>query len=140
MAVTLALEKILPENVAKWITVIAKTHNACPEFLLSGILSSVSSMIGPGIKVRVSKTYAEPVNIYLVNVAYPGSGKSQAYGLTVRDFGNKRDLLDDYSRGGIVAHLETNPRAYLHYEEMGGFFDTFFKKQNEGSGERAFMC
>lgn len=142
--VLMPLKEILPDRCYEWLETISFAYNTRPEFVFTSAMVVTSALVGPKLKVSVSQTYQEPLNLFLVNVAYPGSGKSQAFRMTSTIDAlpiSRRDIfLDDYTRRGLTAHLSQQNIALMAYEEMSGFFEGMFKRQNEGSGERAFIC
>ena len=80
-------------------------------------------------------------------MGYPGSGKSQAYRMTVRDPLQLLNppmctmLVDDYTKRGLFKHLQSHDgRVLLAHEEMGAFFDIVQKRQLEGNAERQLYC
>lgn len=143
MAIPMNMENILDNNKMKWLETISAAHNTRLEFLYGGCLTTAAAMCGPEITVKISNNYTEPLNIFMVTLGYPGMGKSQSFQLTVKDAIpaiHKDILVDDFTRKGLVAHLEQTSIGFMAYEEMGGFFDNTLKRQAEGTGERAFFC
>ena len=61
----------------------AKSHNAAPEYVFVRALATTAVVMGPKSFVKVRETYKEPTNIFAICVGFPGSGKSQAYRMTV---------------------------------------------------------
>ena len=141
--ISMPLKEIMPVEVSKWMETLADSYNTKFEFVFNAAMAVTSCIVGPDVFVEVRRTYREPLNLFILNVAYPGSGKSQAYRLAVADAlpHNLRDILvDEYTKRGLVAHLEKSSSALLAYEEVSGFFDCLFRRHSEGSGERAFVC
>ena len=78
--------------------------------------------------MKVRETYSEPTNIYVVCVAEPGVGKTQAICLSVLDPLSAIGLpishiyVDDYTRQGLFTHLKKQV-ALMAYGEISSFFD-----------------
>jgi len=78
-------KEAVPEEISDWFHTLAKSHNTAPEFLFCGCLTTVATLMGPLSSVKVRETYSERTNLYLVCVAEPGVGKTQAIRLSVLD-------------------------------------------------------
>lgn len=137
----------VPDKVKKWYEAFAKSHNTAPEYVFIGTLVTTAALMGPKSFVKVRKTYLEPTNLFAISVGFPGSGKSQAYKMTVREPLDALEsplssmLVDDYTKRGLFRHLQSHEgRALLAHEEMGAFFDLVQKRQLEGNGERQLYC
>ena len=137
----------VPKKIHTWFETYAKSHNTAPEYVLIGALVTTAAIMGPKSFVKVRQTYQEPTNLYAICVGFPGSGKSQAYRMTVSEpllaleppFSNM--LVDDYTKRGLFKHLQRHDgRALLAHEEMGAFFDLVQKRQLEGNAERQLYC
>lgn len=146
-AVRFPWKEAVPENIGKWFHTYAKSHNTAPEYVFMGALVTTASIMGPRSFVKVRDTYQEPTNLYAICVGYPGSGKSQAYRMTIRDPLQSLEppmsamLVDDYTKRGLFKHLQSHEgRALLAHEEMGAFFDLVQKRQLEGNAERQLYC
>jgi len=99
-------KEAVPEEISDWFHTLAKSHNTAPEFLFCGCLTTVATLMGPLSSVKVRETYSEPTNLYLVCVAEPGVGKTQAIRLSV---------LDPLSAiGPPLSHIHVN-----HYTRQG---------------------
>ena len=110
-------KEAVPERISDWFHIVAKSHNTAPEFLFCGCLTTVATLMGPLSSVKVRETYFEPTNIYLVCVAEPGVGKTQAILLSVLDplsaIGPPISHIhvDDYSYQARSLYAPEEPRA-----------------------------
>ena len=137
----------MPKKVCNWFETFAKAHNTSPEYLLVGSLVTTAALMGPKCIVKVRDTYTELTNLFAICVGFPGSGKSQAYRMAVREpldalkSALSTMLVDDYTKRGLFRHLQSHEgRALLAHEEMGAFFDLVQKRQLEGNAERQLYC
>ena len=137
----------IPEKIRDWFEVFGKSHNTAPEYVFVGALVTAAAIMGPKCFVRVRETYQEPTNLFAICIGFPGSGKSQAYNMTVRQplqsliSPLSTMLVDDYTKKGLFRHLQNHDgRALLAHEEMGAFFDLIQKRQLEGNAERQLYC
>lgn len=138
---------VVPEKSRMWFEAFAKSHNTAPEYVFVGALVTTAVVMGPKSFVKVRETYEEPTNLFAICVGFPGSGKSQAYRMTVREPLESLSsplstiLVDDYTKKGLFRHLQNHGgRALLAHEEMGAFFDLVQKRQLEGNAERQLYC
>ena len=123
------------------------SQHCTPEFLFCGCLTTVATLMGPLSSVKVRETYFEPTNIYLVCVAEPGVGKTQAIRLSVLDplsaIGPPISHIhvDDYTRQGLFMHLKNQEhRALMAYDEISSFFDLIQRHQLDLNAERQLYC
>ncbi len=137
----------VPKKIHTWFETYAKSHNTAPEYVFIGALVTTAAIMGPKSFVQVRKTYQEPTNLFAISVGFPGSGKSQAYRMTVSEPLQALEspmsnmLVDDYTKRGLFKHLQSHDgRALLAHEEMGAFFDLVQKRQLEGNAERQLYC
>ena len=137
----------VPQKIHTWFETYAKSHNTAPEYVFIGALVTTAAIMGPKAFVQVRKTYQEPTNLFAISVGFPGSGKSQAYRMTVSEPLQALEspmsnmLVDDYTKRGLFKHLQSHDgRALLAHEEMGAFFDLVQKRQLEGNAERQLYC
>ena len=137
----------VPEDLARWFEMFAKSRNTLPEFVFTAALTTVAAIMGPKVYVRLRKEYPEPVNLFTICMAEPGAGKSQAFRMSIIDplmsLGGPMSniLVDEYTRRGLFRHLQRNyGRGLLAYEELTSFFDQVHRKQLEGTGERQMFC
>ena len=137
----------VPEKIRKWFEALGKSHNTAPEYVFVGALVSTAVLMGPDCYVKVRQTYREPTNVFAICIGRPGTGKSQAFAMTVREPLESLPpplssiLVDDYTKKDLFIHLQTREgRALLAHEEMGAFFDLVQKRQLEGNAERQLYC
>ena len=140
-------KEAVPERISDWFHIVAKSHNTAPEFLFCGCLTTVATLMGPLSSVKVRETYFEPTNIYLVCVAEPRVGKTQAIRLSVLDplsaIGPPISHIhvDDYTRQGLFTHLKNQEhRALMAYDEISSFFDLIQRRQLDLNAERQLYC
>ena len=131
----------VPEKIRDWFEVFGKSHNTALEYVFVGALVTAAAIMGPKCFVRVRETYQEPTNLFAICIGFPGSGKSQAYNMTVRQplqSPLSTMLVDDYTKKGLFRHLQNHDgRALLAH---GAFFDLIQKRQLEGNAERQLYC
>ena len=73
----------VPNNIRKWFEALAKSHNTAPEYVFVRALVTTAVLMGPSCYVKVGEFYREPTNLFAICIGHPGSGKSQAYKMTV---------------------------------------------------------
>ena len=72
-------DKIAPQPVADWLDVYAQANNTSADILLASILPTVVCLMGlTAIKVDC-KMQLEQLNLFMVCLSPPGSGKSPAF-------------------------------------------------------------
>ena len=141
-------KEVMPVEIYNWLETLAKAHNTKEEFIFIGMLAATAAIMGPLAHVKVRETYQEPMSLFLICIADPGSGKSQGFSLSVRQplcnlvLEEKREMIvDDYTRQGLFKHLANrNGHALVAQEEMTAFFDLLQRRQMEGQGERQLYC
>ena len=82
-AIPFPWEDAVPTRVAAWIECLAKSRNTAQEFVLLGALVSTAAAMGPNTQVQVRATHREPTNLFAIGIGFPGSGKSQAFRLSL---------------------------------------------------------
>ncbi|KXJ05077.1 hypothetical protein AC249_AIPGENE6544, partial [Exaiptasia diaphana] len=102
--------------------------------------------MGPASTFKVRSTYSEPINLYSIILSPPGSGKSQAFDLTVA---SPLALLDDpppsivvcdHTKSGLTRHLANNHGvAIIGSDELSTFIEGLCQKKKEDVQERAFL-
>ena len=129
----------VPEEISDWFHMLAKSHNTAPEFLFCGCLTTVATLMGPLSSVKVRETYSEPTNLYLVCVAEPGVGKTQATHLLILEplsaIGPPLSHIhmDDYTR-------QQEHCALMAYDEISSFFDLIQRQQLDLNAEKQLYC
>ena len=118
--------------------------NIQPEFLLLKALTITSCLMGPECIFEIRERHQEPCNIFTICLCEPGTGKTQAYKVSVEDpLGALpvKILVHDYMQKGLFEHLSTRGRALICHAEMPSFYENFLRRQSEGNGERQlFFC
>ena len=75
----------MPETISKWFMMYAKAHNTAPEYVFVGAMVLTAVPMGPKCSIKIRHPYKEPTNLLAICIGFPGSGKSQAYHMTVRE-------------------------------------------------------
>ena len=73
----------VPSEISNWFETYGKAYNTAPEYVFIGALATTAAIMGPRSFIKIRDTYREPTNLYVICVGYPGSGKSQAFRMTV---------------------------------------------------------
>ena len=97
--------------------------------------------------MTVRKRYEEPCSIFCVCLCESGTGKSQAYSLTIEEPCKKLPeparsmILNEYTRKGLFDHLQAHQgRALIAHAEMTAFYESVLQKQRDCGGERQLLC
>ena len=132
------------DSMRKWIEAMARAVNTQPEFLLLEALTVTSCLMGPETVFEIRGRHQEPCNIFTICLCEPGTGKTQAYKVSVEDpLGTLpvKVLVHDYTQKGLFEHLSTRGgRALICHAEMSSFYKNFLRRQSEGNGERQLFC
>ena len=100
---------------------------------------AVRSHHGPSITREGQKTSPEPTNLYVVCVAEPGVGKTQATHLLILEplsaIGPPLSHIhmDDYTR-------QQEHCALMAYDEISSFFDLIQRQQLDLNAEKQLYC
>jgi hypothetical protein len=111
---------------------MAGSVNTQPEFLLLGSLTVTSCLMGPNCVFKVRERHQEPCNIYTVCLCEPGTGKTQAYKITIESplkGLSTKILVHDYTMKGLFEHLGSRGRALICHAEMTSFFENLMKNK-----------
>lgn len=65
---------VMPSNIYKWLETVSKAHNCKEEFLFIGAMAATTAIMGPLTHDKVRDTYLEPMSLYAICIADPGSG------------------------------------------------------------------
>ena len=132
------------EEAITLIETLAYSANTSPDFVFLALLAATATTMGQGASVKCLD-YEEPVNIFIMCIGYPGSGKTQALKLAVETpinsilaSWNRGVLLDDFTREGFRKLLQAKDgRVLIASDEIAGFFNTL----DNGSGtDRYLLC
>lgn len=109
---TLPFNDIVPDNISRWLDVLAKSHGTTRELLLISALASTSALVDKST-TQVFSTYEEKANLFFIAVAPSGSGKTPACHLGCID--------------PIVEHLEPKLEKSIVVDEVSsnGLFNHF---------------
>ena len=69
--------EIANSAVTEWFATLAKAKGTCPEFILVGVLPTVSALMG-NTTVQIFDGYEERVNLYMLGLGGPSTGKTQS--------------------------------------------------------------
>ncbi|KXJ08785.1 hypothetical protein AC249_AIPGENE26637 [Exaiptasia diaphana] len=146
MDIKLEMSRVCPPNVYSWLKVVAKSRNTMPEFVLLSAILTTAALMGPASTVKVRSTYSEPINLYSIILSPPGSGKSQAFDLTVTsplallDDPPPSIVVGDHTKSGLTRHLANNHGvAIIGSDELSTFIEGLCQKKKEDVQERAFL-
>jgi hypothetical protein len=102
--------------------------------------------MGPASALKVHQTYQEPMNLFSIALSPPGSGKSQAFDITITSpFGELDDpqpqiVVGDHTKSGLLRHLaDNNGIALLGSDELSTFLDYLCTKKKDALEERTFL-
>lgn len=126
-------DKIAPPQIAEWLDMYARANNTSRELLLASVLPTVASLMGPTtIKVEC-KLRPEHINLFMVCLSAPGSGKSPAFqnacSNPVRIHVEEQNLtalfVDDFTEKGLFNQLKKSKghKAIVGKEEVSQFFE-----------------
>ena len=110
--IALPINDIVPDNVGKWLDVLAKSHGTTCELLLISALTSTSALVDKST-IKVFSTYEEKSNLFFIAVAPSGSGKTPACHLGCIDpivehlepKLEKSIVVDEASANGLFHHF-----------------------------------
>ena len=125
--------EIAPKRIGEWLDVYAKANNTSREILMASILPTVACLTGE-TTVRVDcKLKTEQINLFVVCLSEPGSGKSPAFQngcsqpvrLHVEDQTSTTLFVDEFTEAGLFQQLKTSlgHKAILGKEEVSQFFE-----------------
>ena len=82
-------DETAPPRVSEWLNVYARANNTSGEILLASIFPTVACLVclmgATNIKVSDCKLRHEHVNLFMLCLSPPGSGKSPAFQTAVRN-------------------------------------------------------
>lgn len=70
--------EIANSAVTEWFATLAKAKGTCPEFILVGVLPTVSALMG-NTTVQIFDRYEERVNLYMLGLGGRSTGKTQSH-------------------------------------------------------------
>ena len=101
--------EIANSAVTEWFATLAKAKGTCPEFILVGVLPTVSALMG-NTTVQIFDGYEERVNLYMLGLGGPSTGKTQSHRTCIIEpilnylegkTGGTELLLEDASSNGL---------------------------------------
>lgn len=101
--------EIANSAVTEWFATLAKAKGTCPEFILVGVLPTVSALMG-NTTVQIFDRYEERVNLYMLGLGGPSMCKTQSHRTCIIEpilnylegkTGGTELLLEDASSNGL---------------------------------------
>lgn len=101
--------EIANSAVTEWFATLAKAKGTCPEFILVGVLPTVSALMG-NTTVQIFDGYEERVNLYMLGLGGPSTCKAQSHRTCIIEpilnylegkTGGTELLLEDASSNGL---------------------------------------
>ena len=136
-------EDICPAQISDWLDMFSKAHNTTREILLASILPTVACLMGQSTIKVGCRVKAESINLFLIFLCDPGSGKSPAFqhgcAQPVRlHVEAKEDIplfVDEFTEAGLFRQLEATPghKAIIGKEEASQFFEQLLGGSQEKS-------
>lgn len=135
-------DKIAPPDVAEWLNVYAQANNTSRELLLASILPTVACLMGPTTIKVDCKLRPEHINLFMVCLSAPGSGKSPAFQNTcsqpvrihVEEQSKTTLFADDFTEAGLFRQLKSSSghKAIVGKEEVSQFFEQILGVKERG--------
>ena len=102
----------LPLDVAEWLNVYAQANNTFRGLLLASILPTVACLMDPTTIKVDSKLCPKHVNLFMVCLSAPGSGKSPVFQnacsqpvcIHVEEQSKTTLFVDDFKEAGLFRH------------------------------------
>lgn len=119
--------------MSEWLNVYARANNTSREILLASIFPTVACLMGAtNIKVDC-KLRHEHVNLFMLCLSPPGSGKSPAFQngcsqpvrLHVEDQASTTLFVDEFTEAGLFRRLQSSMghKAIVGKEEVSQFLE-----------------
>lgn len=70
--------EVASDEIEQWLTLFAKVKGTCKEFILASCFPTVSALMGNTV-VEIFEDYEEQVNIYMLALGGPSTGKTQSH-------------------------------------------------------------
>ena len=130
-SIELPWNDVLPAVIVDWLGIFSSSHNVVKEIMFPAILTALSGLMAPRTKLKMSHIEFEPVNLFTIVLAPPGSGKSAALQagiqgpvLAVEDNCDMPILIEDATKNGLFLHLkETGGLGILARDEVHVFME-----------------
>ena len=124
---------------------IADASNIPPEFILTRLLASISVAMGTHSKITPFEGYEVPLNIYILCIGPPMSGKSTALHLAVTEpiealvsSWYEHIILEDFTREGLRKVMTKKyGRALIASDEITSLFEAMEKGSQT---DRRLLC
>jgi len=115
--VTLTLEDVLPDGLARPLASLAAAYPADPLSLLLPLLSISSSIVGNRARIQVKESWDEPFLLWGMNVAGASVGKSPMADYLLSPLGRWVVALKDATAAAVAAWKYDKARAALSGKE-----------------------
>ena len=142
-------ENVAPARVAEWLDVYAKANNTSREIMLASILPTVARLTGETTIKVDCKLKTEQINLFVICLSEPGSGKSPAFQngcsqlvrLHVEEQASTTLFVDEFTEAGLFQQLKSSlgRKAINGKEEVSQFFEPIshgFKEKGRVDAER----
>lgn len=126
-------DKIAPQPVADRLDVYAQANNTTREILLASILPTVACLMGPSAIKVDCKMQQEQLNLFVICLSPPGSGKSPAFQngcsqpicLHIEEQSKNPIFVDKFTEVGLFWQLQhsSSNKAIIGKEEVSQFFE-----------------
>ena len=136
-------DDICPAIISDWLDTFSKANNTTRDILLASILPTVACLMGPSTVKVGCRICAETINLYVICLCDPGTGKSPAFQhgcaqpirLHVEAKENNPLFVDEFMEVGLFFQLKTTPghKAIIGKEEASQFFDELLGASREKS-------
>ncbi len=126
-------ETVAPANIAQWFDVYSKANNTSRDILLASILPTVACLMGQTTIKVDCRLRPEQVNLFIICLSSPGSGKSPAFHngcsrpvrLHVEEQKTTSIFVDEFTEAGLFHQLKKakGHKAIVGKEEVSQFMD-----------------
>ena len=140
---------IFPQDVVLFLRHKAVSVNSSIGYLTPALLTTAAFLTAKNGCTVETITHEQPVNIYMMFVGYPGTGKSSAIEdgclQTIKDCSeintHARILLDRTTSCGLVKHFATNQCGHLVSPEVFDVLNKLLRNDDENaSGDAMYLC
>ena len=109
-------DEIAPPRVSEWLNVYARANNTSREILFGSTFLIVACLVGATNIKMDCKLRHEYVNLFMLCLSPPGSGKSpgfqnscsQPVGLHVEDHASTTLFVDEFTEAGLFRQLQSS--------------------------------
>ena len=136
-------EDICPARISDWLDLFTKAHNKTREILLASILPTVACLMGRSTIKVGCRIKAESINLFLICLCDPGTGKSPAFRhgcaqpvrLHVEAKGDIPLFVDEFTEAGLFRQLKATPgqKAIVGKEDASQLYEQLLGGSREKS-------